>query len=350
MAVRMLSEGVAGGAPAAPPKPVKGSLDAELSRAARALDEAGTVALACHVNPDPDAIGSMLGLAAFLESKGKRVVCSWGNQPMTRPRWLSLVDGARFLVEPKDFPAAPELMMALDTAALDRLGLLAANAERAAEVIVLDHHRTNPGFGSIVVIDPDASSTAEMAFRLVERMGGEVPDQAAAWLYAGIITDTGRFQYEAATSETLRVAAELRRRRFDHVRMGQVLFEDGSFGYLQVLAVALGRVTLVPEADLVWTYLLQSDLRGSATMGDVDDLIDLIRTAREADVACVLKQQRDGQFKVSLRSKGATDVGAAALSFGGGGHRLASGYTAASGVEGAVASLVEALERVRQEA
>jgi phosphoesterase RecJ-like protein len=315
-----------------------------LDRAAEVLDAASSVALACHVNPDPDAVGSMLGLAAFLSARGKQVQCSWGQQPMNRPRWMGVLDGARFLVEPKAFPQSPEVMVALDTAAPDRLGILAANAKRAREVVVLDHHRTNPGFGSVVVLDPEASSTAELAFRLIERMGGGLSDQAAACLYAGIITDTGRFQYQATTPETLRVAAALRAHGFDHVAIGQALFEDGSFGGLQVLAVALERVRLVPEADLVWTYLLQSDIRRrGVTMGDTDDFIDVVRTAREADVACVIKQQRDGNFKVSIRSKGAADVGAIALSFGGGGHRLAAGYTSKAGVEETVRSLVGAL-------
>jgi bifunctional oligoribonuclease and PAP phosphatase NrnA len=315
-----------------------------LDRAARVLDAASSVALACHVNPDPDALGSMLGLAGYLSARGKEVQCSWGQQPMSRPRWLAVLDGARFLVEPKAFPQAPDVMVALDTAAPDRLGILAANAQRAREVVVLDHHRTNPGFGSVVVLDPEASSTAEVAFRLIERMGGELPDQAAACLYAGIITDTGRFQYEATTAETLRVAAALRGHAFDHVAMGQALFEDGSFAGLQVLAVALDRVRLIPDADLVWTYVLQADLRRQGiTLGDTDDLIDVVRTAREADVACVIKQQRDGNFKVSVRSKGATDVGAIALSFGGGGHRLAAGYTSKTGVEETVRLLVAAL-------
>jgi len=318
--------------------------DLQLQRAARALAGADRVALACHINPDPDAVGSMLGLASYLHSRGKRVVCSWGSQPLSRPRWLAVMNDAKFLVEPSEFPKDPPVMVALDTAAPDRLGLLAENARRAKEVIVLDHHQTNPGFGTIVVLDPTASSTAEVAFRLIERMGGPLSDQVAARLYAGIITDTGRFQYEAATPETLRVAASLRTRHFDHVRMGQLLFEDGSVDHLQVLATALGRIAHVPQADLVWTYVLQSDLRpGATTMGDVDDLIDLVRTAREADVACVVKQHRDGSFKVSLRSKGGTDVGAVALAFGGGGHRLAAGYTSATGVEETIRSLVQAL-------
>jgi len=327
---------------------VSETLGAALDRAARTLEASPRVALACHVNPDPDALGSMLGLAGFLSARGKEVVCSWGNQPLTLPRWLSELDGAGHLVEPKDFPASPEVMVALDTASPDRLGLLQASAERARQMIVIDHHRTNPGFGSIAVLDPAASSTAELVFRLVERMGGELPDGAAACLYAGVVADTGRFQYEATTPETLRVAAELRRRRFDHARIGQALFEEGSIPSLRVLGMALDRLVHVAEADLVWTYVTLPDLaRVSADVAELDDLIDVIRMAREADVACVIKQQGDGRFRVSLRSRGRTDVGAVALGFGGGGHRLAAGYTSNTGVEDTALALVDVLCRQR---
>jgi len=324
---------------------VSGSLDQAMDRAADALGRARQIALACHINPDPDAIGSMLGLAGYLAARGKDVVCSWGNEPFEIPRWMSVLDGRGFVVKPKEFPQAPEIMVALDTAAPERLGMLGANAAKAAEVVVIDHHRTNPGFGSIVVLDPAASSTAELVYRLTERMGGELPDQAAACLYAGVVTDTGRFQYESTTPETLRVAAELRRHGFDHARMAQVLFEDSPLAYLRVAAGALHRLELVPEASLVWTYLTQQDLeRARATMADTDDLIDVVRTAREADVAAVFKQQRDGKFKVSMRSRGDHDVSKIAADRGGGGHRLAAGYTAKSSVEESVADLVRALE------
>jgi phosphoesterase RecJ-like protein len=110
---------------------------------------------------------------------------------------------------------------------------------------------------------------------------------------------------------------------------------------LRVLAIALDRVALEPDADLVWSYLTQGDL---ASVGvhpsDTDDLIDVVRTAREADVAAVVKQQRDGRFKVSLRSRGAHDVARVAASFGGGGHRLAAGYTSPHG-------LAETVERLK---
>ncbi len=318
----------------------------ELERAADVLSGSDAVALACHVNPDPDAIGSMLGLAGYLSSRGASVVCSWGNQPLAPPGWVSALSGTEWIVEAKDFPRAPEIMVCLDTAAPDRLGVLAANAERAGELIVIDHHRTNPGFGSVLVLDPVASSTAELVFRLIERMGGRMPDGAAECLYAGLVTDTGRFQYEATTPETLRVAAELRTHPFDHARLAQVLFEQNSTAYLRLLSLALARVQYLPSADLVWTYLTQADLGATgAGITETDDLIDVVRTAREADVACVFKQQRDGRFKVSLRSKGGTDVGAVAQAHGGGGHRLAAGYTSSTGLEQSVHDIAEALGR-----
>jgi phosphoesterase RecJ-like protein len=325
----------------------QGSLDEELARAAKVLDRASSVALGCHVNPDPDALGSMLGLAGYLAAHGTEVVCSWGNRPLERPRWLNELGGDRWIVEAEDFPAEPAVMVSLDTASADRLGVLAGNMERAGEAIVIDHHRTNPGFGSILVLDPAASSTAELVFRLLERMGGQIPDAAAACLYAGVVTDTGRFQYEATTPDTLHVAAELRKHRFDHARLAQLLFGDSSLGSIRVSGVAVERAVLVPGSNLLWTYVLQADLeRAGIGMGETDDLIDAIRSAREADVSCVIKQQRDGLFKVSLRSKGATDVGSVAQGFGGGGHRLAAGYTSHAGLEDTVEGLVAALPAV----
>jgi phosphoesterase RecJ-like protein len=263
---------------------------------------------------------------------------------MDRPRWLSALDDGGFLVDASAFPAEPAVMVCLDTASKDRLGPLAGNASHAAEVIVLDHHRTNPGFGTIDVIDPGAAATGELVFRLAERMDAAIPDQAAPCLYAALVTDTGRFQYGATTPETLRIAAELRRHPFDHAALAQALYEDGSLGYLRVLGWSLDRLTYEPEARMVWTYVLQSDLeRAGVDAGETDDLIDAIRVAREADVACLLKQQRDGRFKVSLRSRGGSDVAAIAVAGGGGGHRLAAGYTAPGGVEETIAQISAAL-------
>jgi phosphoesterase RecJ-like protein len=317
-----------------------------LRRAAEILSGADEVALACHMNPDADALGSMLGLSIFLRSRGTRTVCSYGNEPLALPRWASLLPGTDHLVAPGAYPTEPRVMVTCDCASFDRLGVLGAPASRTRELIWVDHHRSNDGYGTVRLVDPDASSTCEMVFRLIETMRGDFDRDVAVCLYAGLVTDTGRFQYQATTPETLRVAAGLRERDFDHAALVRAMYEDNDPSFLRLLGTALARMTEVPEASFVWTYITQADLADAGVgPGDTDDVIDVLRTARDVDVAAVLKQQRDGRFKVSVRSRGAHDLSAVASSFGGGGHRLAAGYTSEHGPEGTIERLLEALGR-----
>jgi phosphoesterase RecJ-like protein len=255
-----------------------------------------------------------------------------------------MLPGAESLVPPREFPKEPAVMVTCDVASMDRLAMLAPAATKAATLIWIDHHVSNEGLGTIPLIDPRASSTCEMVWRLVRRMDGEVPLETAICLYAGLVTDTGRFQYEAVTPETLRLGADLREFPFEHTRLVQALYEDNGVPYLRLLGVALERIALEPEADLVWSYLTQADLAGAGIRSsETDDLIDVVRTAREADVTAVVKQQRDGRFKVSLRSKGGHDVAAVSAAFGGGGHRLAAGYTSRFGLTETIDRLKAAL-------
>jgi phosphoesterase RecJ-like protein len=205
----------------------------------------------------------------------------------------------------------------------------------------IDHHASNPGLGTINLVDPTATSTAEIVYRLIEAMGGGLTPESAMCLYAGVVTDTGRFQYEAVGPGTLMLGAELRSYPFDHAHLVRALYEDNRAAYLRLLGTALRRLSLEPDADLAWTYLTQADLaEADVRSSETDDLIDVVRTAREADVAALVKQQRDGRFKVSMRSRGDHDVEKVASAFGGGGHRLAAGYTSKHG-------LAETVERLR---
>lgn len=320
--------------------------DEALRRAAKVLSAADEVALACHLNPDADALGSMLGLSNFLRARGVRTMGSFANEPFDLPRWVSHLPGAEHLVPPDRFPAEPGVMVTCDCASFDRLGVLGGAASLATELIWIDHHRSNDGFGTVRLVDPDASSTCEMVFRLIEAMGGEFDRDVAVCLYAGLVTDTGRFQYQATTPETLRIAARLREHDFDHAGLVRAMYEDNDPAFLRLLGTALRRMTEVPEASVVWTYLTLADLADAGVApGDTDDVIDVLRTARDVDVAAVLKQQRDGRFKVSVRSRGGHDLSAVASAFGGGGHRLAAGYTSEHGPEGTIERLVAALRQ-----
>jgi bifunctional oligoribonuclease and PAP phosphatase NrnA len=320
----------------------------DLTRAAEVLRDTPAAALACHVNPDADALGSMLALGLHLADRGVDVACSFPNPLAELPRWASSLPGRELLVEPDAFPEAPAVMVTCDCASFDRLGGLGRAAEAATELIWIDHHRSNDGRGTIRLVEPTASSTCEIVAELIDAIGGDMSDGSAMCLYAGLVTDTGRFQYEAAGPSTLRLAARLREHPFDHAALARLLYEDNRAAYLEVASVAAARARLEPASDLVWTYVLWADLeRAGVGPADVDDLIDVVRTAREADVAALVKQQRDGRFKVSVRSRGGHDLSAVASAFGGGGHRLAAGYTSATGPAETVAALRDALASAR---
>ena len=151
--------------------------------AAAVLRDAPVVAIACHLNPDADALGSMLGLAHHLVARDARVICAFPGPPGSAPRWAKELPGLELLVDPQDFPAEPDVMVTCDCAAFDRLGVLGQASSAARELIWIDHHRSNDGLGTIRVVDPDASSTCELVAGLIDAIGGEMTDASAVCLY-----------------------------------------------------------------------------------------------------------------------------------------------------------------------
>jgi phosphoesterase RecJ-like protein len=234
-------------------------------------------------------------------------------------------------------------MVILDAGSLDRLGELGANAQAAGKTIVLDHHVTNSGFGDVAVVVPTAAATGELVFDLLQKLQWELTPEVAQCLHTALVTDTGRFQYSSTTARTLEIAARLVAAGAKPSVIGQHVYEEAPFAYLKVSAIALERARLDEELRTVVTTLTDDDLSElGISWTDTENLIDLIRLAQEADTAILAKGHRDGRVKISLRSRGATDVGALAASMGGGGHRLASGFT----VEGEVDEVVERVLKV----
>lgn len=294
--------------------------------AARAIEEASKISLVCHVGPDGDALGSMLALAEAAASHGKEVQASFGS-PFVVQDNLSFLPVSH-LVPPGDFDESPELMVLLDAGSPDRIGELAANAKAADKVLVLDHHVTNEGFGDIAVVDPGAAATGEIVYDILLLLDWPITPQIATSLHTALVTDTGRFQYSNTTPRTLEIASELIAAGAEPARIGQHVYEEVPFGYLQTAAAVLGRAHLDVDMSVVSSHVTEDDLSASGIgWADIDGLIDTLRLAREADTAVLLKQHSDGRVKASMRSRGRTDVGSLAAELGGGGHRLAAGFT-----------------------
>ena len=314
--------------------------EATWEQAVAALRGADDVALACHVGPDGDALGSMLALTLALRSLGKRTTASWGSEPFQVPSQYAFLPGQEALSNPAKFPESPKLLVTFDTGSAARLGSLAPCAENAACVLVVDHHVTNTRYGDINLVDADAAASAVLVAELVDRLGVPLDRDIAACLYTGLTTDTGSFKFAATTPAVHELAARLLATGMRHDEISRVIWDTNAFSYLKLLAVLLDRATLEQENGFVWTWLSNDDLTSHGlALEDVEGAIDLVRTAQEAEIALVMKQGLDGLWSASMRSKGHVDVGAIAVEFGGGGHRFAAGFTSPVGLEETVSQL-----------
>ena len=322
----------------------------EWDAAVDVLRRAGSVALACHVGPDGDALGSMLALGAALRARGTHVAASWGGEPFEVPAVYSFLPAIDLLVPPAQFPPAPEVFVAFDTGSPDRLGTLADRLSTACCSIVVDHHTSNTRFGDHNLVDETAAATAVLVAELLDRLGLPLTQEVAAALYTGLVTDTGSFKHLVTTPSVHHLAARLLETGIRHDLITRAIYDSAPFGYVQLLGGACARAELVPEAvgglGLVWSVVAAADLtRSGLGLADVEGVIDVLRVAQEAEVAAVLKADPvEGGFKVSTRSKGAVDVGAVCTALGGGGHRFAAGFTSYDEVDETLARLRAGLD------
>jgi phosphoesterase RecJ-like protein len=309
-----------------------------------ALRNADVITIACHVNPDGDALGSLLGASLGLRKLNKKTFPTWGATPPEVPPGYEFLPGVDTLVHPEELPDA-EVFLALDCGAVHRLGeLLVDDAERAVVTINVDHHPGNDEFGTLNIVVPTASSTAELVFGLLQDLDVPIDRDIATNLYTGVFTDTGSFQYANSTPDTLRLAAELLEYGVPKTEIAQHVFETAPYGYLRLLARVLSNTHLVAEERFIYSRIMHADLR-EADVGieETDKVIDVLRSTRDADVAAIFKEQGDGKYRASLRSKGGVSVGEIARARGGGGHELAAGFTT-DDVDATVREITEGLK------
>ena len=180
-------------------------LDAAVTHAASVIAGASRVTLVCHVSPDGDALGSTLALHHVLRAAGVDSVASFPPPFVVAPHYRDL-PGLELLTPPELVDDEPEVMVTFDCGALGRLGELETKAKAAGELIVVDHHASNERYGTINVIDPAAAASGVLVRRLVAALGLPLTRDAAICLYAALICDTGRFQYESTTCEVFGLA------------------------------------------------------------------------------------------------------------------------------------------------
>jgi phosphoesterase RecJ-like protein len=318
----------------------------DIRDAAALLASATDVTVLGHVRPDADALGSALALGRALRQRGAKVRVSFG-EPDEAPETLRWLDEDGLLTHPDDLPDTEALLVCVDTPVPKRLGRLAGRVELAGSVLVIDHHATNTFYGGCNVVDESAEASAILVFRILDAMGVELDEPIARGIYAGIVTDTSGFR--RASPETHRMAARLLEAGVDAELVVRKIVDERPFTWLPMLSAVLREAELEPEAARGRGFVhavVRVDAARTVRGEEVESVIDVIRSVREAAVAAVLKQDlaNPAQWQISLRSIG-IDVSAVASEFGGGGHRQAAGCTIAGTAEEVLAGLRAALER-----
>ncbi|QRZ08916.1 bifunctional oligoribonuclease/PAP phosphatase NrnA [Mycolicibacterium austroafricanum] len=309
--------------------------------AADLLASARTVSVVCHVFPDADTIGAGLALALVLEQSGKSVQVGFA-EPDELPESLLTLPGGHLLVAPQDMRRDADLVVTVDIPSVNRLGGLRDLAE-SDHVLVIDHHASNHLFGTANFVDPAADSTTMLVADLLDAWDKPIDLGVAHCLYAGLTTDTGSFRWASARAH--RLAARLLEIGVDNAAISRTLLDTHPFAWLPMLSRVLGSARLDADAaggrGLVYAVVDHSEWT-AARSEEIESIVDIVRTTQQAEVAAVFKEIGPGRWSVSMRSR-SLDVSTVASAFGGGGHRLAAGYSASGTADDLIASLRTAL-------
>lgn len=302
-----------------------------------------------HVSPDGDCLGSQLALAAALRRLGKRVTCVLVKDEPVEANLLRVLDGAQDLVFAGAYKGAPGAFVGVDVPTRERIGEAAcALLDQAPFSFTIDHHAVDATMCDMVYVDPDAASTTMLIWELAGYLGVERTGAVANCCYTGLVTDTGRFQYQNTDERCMSLAAEMVAAGADPASVSREVFQNRTYASMRLEATAIIRAEFGEDGATVLGYLTREDFaRFGAQKSDAEPVIDALRRIEGVRVACMLREQEDC-IRGSLRAKDDTDVSVIARTFGGGGHVAAAGFTLHCTLDEAVAQVRAALaEAVR---
>ncbi|MBQ9444766.1 MAG: bifunctional oligoribonuclease/PAP phosphatase NrnA [Lachnospiraceae bacterium] len=307
-----------------------------------------SIAIGSHLRPDGDAIGSSLGLGAFLNKRFPEIKTDvYLLDP--NPEFSFLPGYDEIKTEPSD--EAYDLFIALDLGDRERLGRNAKVMDNAAERICIDHHLGYKGIADEAhsYIVPDASSTAELVYDVIGR--DSIDKDTAVCIYTGIICDTGVFQYSNTSPKTMEKAGHLMSFGFDHSKVVEKAFFEKNYRQTLLLGRALLESILMMDKKVIVSVITQRTLRFyNATSKDLEGIVSQMKHTEGVDVAVFMHETVTGEFKVSLRSNENIDVEKIAAKLGGGGHERASGLTMTGSYYDVINNVTAEIEKQYKEA
>ncbi len=303
-----------------------------------ALEQAKSVAIFTHINPDGDALGSSFAMKAALTSLGKHAVVFLEKELPARYHYLN--DGYSLTGDMTEFDVA----LALDCGASARLGSLEPLFLSAHKRLVVDHHYADTFFGDLHYTEPESAACAELVYLLIVGMCDTLPKTTLAPLYTGISTDTGQFKYSNVTSRTHLIAAELLKGGLDHRAITRHLYDTVKLKKLKFTGVLADKIKLYNDGQIAVLECFDSFLEQyGLSHEEVEELPNTVLSVEGVAVSVILKSREGGGIKASLRCKENIDLAVLASKFGGGGHKCAAGLVSALSAEELTNQLVSAI-------
>jgi bifunctional oligoribonuclease and PAP phosphatase NrnA len=288
----------------------------------RVLREKSRFLIACHENPEGDAIGSELALALALRRMGKTATVL-NADPV--PGNLVFLPGADTIVYQED-GSGYEVAIVVDCGSPERTGRVHAELAKCPILVNIDHHRTNDARGDLRLIDPDAAATGILIYRLLRAVGGDIDRDIALNIYVAVLTDTGSFRYSNASPESFAVAGEMVAKGVDPQEVAERVYETQSLERLRLLGRVLDSLEIAGGGQIAAITTRSRDMRDfNATKDHLEGFINHPRSIVGVEVAVAFREEGPEEIRVSFRSKGRVDVATVAGRFGGGGHRNAAG-------------------------
>jgi phosphoesterase RecJ-like protein len=300
-----------------------------------------------HVRPDPDGLGSQMGLAHALEAMGKevRLVIS-SNWP---PRYDFLDPTRR--IKRFELPGAEyrdaDVIVVLDTGTWNQLGDFGAFLKTmTVPKVVIDHHLSQDDLGALRLLDTSAEATGRLIYEAVEALGQKLSPPAADALFAALATDTGWFRHPNTTPATFALAEKLTRDGARPTILYDLIYENGTLPRMKLMGLVMSRLRLIEDGRVALTEVRLSDYAETGAIPqDTEDMVNCTRSVAGVEVGLFFLEQPAGGVKVSFRSRQRIDVAKIAEQFGGGGHRLASGATLAATLADAQARVLAAVHQ-----
>lgn len=284
-----------------------------------------------HERPDGDAIGSTLAFYHILRGFGKNAVVY--SQDRIPENYLFLPGSERIVQE---LPSVEnfEVAIILDCGEMERVGTHAAEIASIPNLINIDHHMSNGGFCEVCLIDPNASSTGELLFRLLRYSKISLTSEIATCLYAAILTDTGGFRYGNTHSSSLMAAAKLVDGGADPQWISENIYESDPAGRIHLLSMVLPNLILEEDGKVGSLIVTQKALAEARALPEHSEgFVDLPRSIKGVQISILYAETPDSRFKISLRSKGRINIEKVARFLGGGGHTNAAGCRVAGELE-----------------